>query len=261
MGIKAVTWRVPRCHILICARSVIGPVLSVQLRVQLTSPSSPVQVQEGSQAQDNHSLGSRSKTDIFRSKESLYRAPLSSRRNNGNLPVGKGGTPGFILPQPPYMGSLQQQHLQRSGVSLYSPRSKHIVESALHGQPPLSGVSPRRSYGSPNRDHPGSNPHSNLSQPAGHAVSAAGRPAVPQLRLQKPQTQLFSPRQYNKPAPLEGLSPRAAPHHSHQHPTHTQQGMGSWTWRGPPTSSQQLAISKQQHQQVQPSPSTFTSRY
>ena len=168
----------------------------------------------------------------------MYRAPLSSRRHNGNLPLGSGSATGFILPQAPYMGSLQQQHLQRNGVSLYSPRSKGSLVTALHGQTPASSISPRRTHRSPSKDYAGGNMHSNISQPAAHAASAAGRPAMPQLRLPQQQSQLFSPRQYIKPAPLEGMSARAAPQHSTEHGSHAQQSAASLTWRAPAATSQ-----------------------
>ena len=229
----------------------------VVVRVQLHFGKHCLQVKEKLQAHDNSSA-TKSKTDIFSPRSPVYRTPLSSRRNNGNLPVGSGNAPGLILPQARFMGSLQQQHLQRNGISLYSPRSKGNLRAGLHGQTPASGTSPRQAHRSPSKDCTGSNLHSNMSsmsQPAAHAASAASRPAIPHLRLQQQQPQLFSPRLYIKPAPLEGLSARAAPQHTAEYGSHVQQGQqggGSLTWRGQPPSSHH-AGSHQQLQQIQPS--------
>ena len=215
-----------------------------------------MQVKERLLAKESGSSVNKFKTDIFSPRSPVYRAPLSSRRNNGNLAVGAGNATGFILPQAAYIDSLQQQHLQRNDVSLYSPRSKGGLHTALRGQVPASGISPRRTQRSPSKDHAGSSVHSNLSQPATHAAAAASRPAVPQLRLQQQHSQLFSPRQYIKPAPLEALTARAPPHHSNEHASHAQQAVtGSYTWRGQPASSHHAAAHQQQ-QPLQTSPTT-----
>lgn len=191
----------------------------------------------------------------------MYRTPLTSRRNNGNnLPAGQQKAPGLILPQAPYLGSLQQQHLQHNGVSLYSPRGKPSVHAALQGQAPASALSPRQARRTISKDH---NPPSNLAKTVAHAAPAAGRPAIPPLRqTAQQQSQLYSPRRYAVPAPLEGLSPRAALHchHSGGGGSHAQPAGGSSTWRGPPNSPrvQHAAAHSQQlskHQSLQSSPS------
>jgi len=228
--------------------------------VQLELTGHCLQVREKLQAHDNSSA-TKSKTDIFSPRSPVYRTPLSSRRNNGNLPVGSGNAPGLILPQARFMGSLQQQHLQRNGISLYSPRSKGNLHAGLHGQMPASGSSPRQAHRSPSKDYAGSSLHSNMSnmsQLAAHAASAASKPAIPHLRLQQQQPQLFSPRLYIKPAPLEGMSARAAPQHSSDYGSHAQQGQqgsGSLTWRGQPSSSHHAGS----HQQLQQIPLSHTS--
>ena len=175
----------------------------------------------------------------------MYRTPLSSRRNNGNnLPADQQKVPGLILPQAPYLGSLQQQHLQHNGVSLYSPRGKASVHTALQRQAPASALSPRQARraickddSNPSKGLKDTAPASNLTKPAAHAAPAAGRPAVPPLRHQtsQQQSQLYSPRRYVVPAPLEGLSPRAALHchHTGRAGSHAQPAGNASTWRGP----------------------------
>ena len=204
----------------------------------------------------------------------MYRTPLTSRRNNGNnLPAGQQKVPGLILPQAPYhLGSLQQQHLQHNGVSLYSPRGKPSVHTAaLQGQAPASARSPRQARRMVSKDHNnpskglmGTSPPSNLANPVAHAAPAAGRPALPALRHEtsQQQSQLYSPRRYAVPAPLEGLSPRAALHwhHTGGAGSHAQPAGGSSTWRGPLDSPrvQHAAAHSQQlskHQSLQSSPS------
>ena len=202
------------------------------------------QVRDRKEAQDQQGTVSKSKTDIFSPRSPIYRAPLTSRRNNGNLPGGQQKVPGLILPQPPYLGSLQQQHLQRNGVSLYSPRSKPSAHAALQGQAPASTLSPRPTRRTAskvhNQGHNGTNALSNFTNTGGHAASVAGRPAVPPLRHQtsQQQSQLYSPRRYVVPAPLEAFSPRAALHCHYigQAGSHAQPAGGSSTWRGPLTS-------------------------
>ena len=213
------------------------------------------QVKEKLQVGDSQISPRKNKTDIFSPRSPIYRPPLSSRRNNNNVPSGSGNGAGFILPQAQYIGSLQQQHLQHNNASLYSPRSRTHYQSALQAQQAASLLSPRqRAHRTSSKDHPSSNAHSKQKQPAAHAASAAGRPAIPVLRLQlqQPQAQLFSPRQYHKPAPLGGLSPRAAPHlHGAAASHHAQaQHGGALTWRGPTTSTN-LSQGHRQHQQQQ----------
>ena len=210
-----------------------------------------------------------SKADIFSPRSPVYRTPLTSRRNNNNLPAGQQKVPGLILPQAPYMGSLQQQHLQHNGVSLYTPRSKASMQTALQGQAPASALSPRHTRRTVSKDHSTSNKGlmgttpSNFANQANHAASAASRPVVPPLRhqTQQQQSQLYSPRRYPVPAPLEGLSPRAALHchHTGEARSHAQPAGGSSTWRGPlnsprgqhaPTHTHQL--NKQQLLQTSP---------
>ena len=208
------------------------------------------------EAQDQPSTATKSKTDIFSPRSPVYRTPLTSRRSNGNnLPANQQRVPGLILPQAPYLGSLQQQHLQRNGVSLYSPRGKASMHTALQGQFPASAFSPRQARRTVSKDHNnlnkglnGTAPPSNLTKPVAHAAAAAGRPAVAPLRHQtsQQQSQLYSPRRYVVPAPLEGLSPRAALHchHTGGAGSHAQPASGSSTWRGPLNShrvSQQLS--------------------
>lgn len=160
------------------------------------------------------------------------------------MPAGQQKVPGLILPQAPYLGSLQQQHLQRNGVSLYSPRNKSSVHTALQGQAPAPALSPRQTRRTASKDHSqahaNTNASGNFTNPAGHAASAASRPVVPPLKHQssQQQSQLYSPRRYAVPAPLEGLSPRAAlhAHHTSQAGSHAQPAGGSSTWRVPLTS-------------------------
>lgn len=179
--------------------------------------------------------------------------------------------PGLILPQAPYLGGLQQQHLQHNTVSLYSPRSKALVHTAVQGQTPASALSPRQTRRTSSKEHSSSSKEassttlpSNLTNSAAHAASAAGRPVVPPLRLpqtqqqQQQQSQLYSPRRYVKPAPLDGLSPRAALHYHHNNSEHSSHAHaqtvgGSLTWRGPLSSprAQHAAAHTQQLKQQQ----------
>lgn len=218
------------------------------------------QVRDRKEAQDQQGTVIKSKTDIFSPRSPVYRTPLTSRRNNGNLPAGQQKVPGLILPQPPYLGSLQQQHLQRSGVSLYSPRSKPSAHAALQGPAPVLTLSPRQTRRTASKDHSKGPALNNFTNPGGHAASAAGRPVMPPLRHQtsQQQSQLYSPRRYVVPAPLEALSPRAALHchHTGQAGSHAQPAGGSSTWRGPLTSHgiQHAAAHSQQlskHQSLQ----------
>ena len=230
------------------------------------------QVKDRTQAQDQPGTAAKSKTDIFSPRSPVYRTPLSSRRNNGNnLPADQQKVPGLILPQAPYLGSLQQQHLQRKGVSLYSPRGKASMHTALQGQAPASALSPRQARRTVSRDYNnlskglhGTAPPSNLTTSVARAAPAAGRPAVTPQRHQtsQQQSQLYSPRRYVLPAPLESLGPQAALHCHHVGGagSHAQPAGGSSTWRGPLNSprvqraaahSQQL--SKQQSLQSAPS--------
>ena len=196
----------------------------------------------------------------------MYRTPLSSRRQNGHLPAAQSNVSGLILPQAPFLGGLQQQHLQRNGVSLYSPRSKASAHSALQGQPaapalsprqaPAPALSPRQARRTASKDHSSITPPSNLTALSTHAAPAANRPVVPPLRLhqasqQQQQSQLYSPRRYVKPAPLDGLIPRAALHYHHSEHSrhaHAQPGTASLTWRGPLSSPRtQHAAARSQH--------------
>lgn len=231
------------------------------------------QVRDRKETQDQQGTAIKSKTDIFSPRSPVYRTPLTSRRNNGNnLPAGQQKVPGLILPQAPYhLGNLQQQHLQHNGVSLYSPRGKASVHTAVQGQAPASALSARQARRMVSKDHSnpskglmGTSPPSNLAKSLAHAAPAAGRPAVPPLTHQtsQQQSQLYSPRRYAVPAPLEGLSPRAALHchHTGGAGSHAQPAGGSSTWRGPlnsprvqhaPAPNQQLS----KHQSLQSSPS------
>ncbi|KAL3143162.1 hypothetical protein ABBQ38_002022 [Trebouxia sp. C0009 RCD-2024] len=209
---------------------------------------------------DQQGTVTKSKTDIFSPRSPVYRTPLTSRRNNGNLPAGQQKVPGLILPQAPYLGSLQQQHLQRNGVSLYSPRSKQSAQAALQGPAAVSTLSPRQTRRTASKDHSKGPALNIFTNPEGHAAPAAGRPVMAPLRHQtsQQQSQLYSPRRYVVPAPLEALSPRAALHchHTGQAGSHAQPAGGSSTWRGPLTSHgvQHAATHTQQlskHQSLQ----------
>ena len=229
------------------------------------------QVKDRLQAQDQQGPAIKSKTEIFSPRSPVYRTPLSSRRHNGNLLAGQQKVPGLILPQAPYLGGLQQQHLQHNAVSLYSPQSKASAHTAVQGQSPASALSPRQTRRTSSKEHNGSIKDtssttlpSNLTKAAAHAASAAGRPVVPPLRLhqttqqqQQQQSQLYSPRRYVKPAPLDGLSPRAALHYHHNNSEHSSHAHappvgGSLTWRGPlssPRAQHAAALSHQLKQQ------------
>lgn len=223
------------------------------------------QVKDRLQAQE--SPATKSKTDIFSPRSPVYRSPLSSRRHNGNLPAGQPSVPNLILPQAAHLGGLQQQHLQHNKVSLYSPRSRPPAQAALQVQAPASALSPRQArhnsskdHTSSSKDHSSTTPPSNLTNAAAHAASAAGRPVVPPLWLHQTsqqQSQLYSPRKYVKPAPLDGLSPRAALHQHHHHPvdhgSHAQPVSGSLTWRGPLSSPHSQQLKQQQSLQSSPS--------
>ena len=118
------------------------------------------------------------------------------------------------------------------------------MHTALQRQAPASALSPRQARRAIRKDDSNLSkglkdtaPASNLTKPAAHAAPAAGRPAVPPLRHQtsQQQSQLYSPRRYVVPAPLEGLSPRAALHchHTGRAGSHAQPAGNACTWRGP----------------------------